>query len=263
MENKIQKKITDFLLPFSKDLRVADVRIGLGYTSVRLDNGNLGLAWTASQSSESCTHVAKAGTLAGRPAEELLCMLTGRRNQLTVSDNPLDRSIGLATANAIAAGLPHPESTKEEVLDIINIQTSDRVVMVGFFGPLLPVIKKRGCRLDILELKEDRPGTIFPQDGKEALAVCSVAIITATSIITGTLDGLLAGLGNPRAVVILGPSTFMRPEVFTGTPVTHLAGAWVRDPSAVELVVSEGGGTMILKQYMDFETVCLGRVDNT
>lgn len=76
-------------------------------------------------------------------------------------------------------------------------------------------------------------------------------------MITGTIDGLLSGLGSPRAVVILGPSSFMRPEVFTGVKVTHIAGARVRDGGTVEKVVSEGGGRMILKRYMDFETICL------
>ncbi len=257
MGNTIQKRIIDFLLPFSKGIQASDVRIGLGYTSVRLDNGHIGLAWTARNESKSCTHVARAGTLAGRPAAELLAMLGGRQNLIAGGENPLERSIGLASANAIAAGLPRPESTKEEVLDIVNVQASDHVVMVGFFGPLLPVLKKTGCKLDVLELSEDRPGTLSPVEGKGQLSACTVAIITGTSIVTGTLDGLLSGLGNPRSVIILGPSTFMRPEVFAGTPVTHLAGARVCNPDAVEKAVSEGGGTMILKQYMDFETICL------
>ncbi|MBN1531602.1 MAG: hypothetical protein JXA20_02970 [Spirochaetes bacterium] len=49
----------------------------------------------------------------------------------------------------------------------------------------------------------------------------SVAIVRAASIITGTMEGILSSLGNPRTAVILGPSTFMRPEVFTGTPVIY------------------------------------------
>ena len=109
----------------------------------------------------------------------------------------------------------------------------------------------------ILELKTDKPGTLSPEEGEAPLAACSVAIITATSIITGKLDALLASLGKPRAVVILGPSTFMYPRAFAETPVTHLAGTRVRNVQAVEKIVSEGGGTMILKQYLDFETICL------
>jgi uncharacterized protein len=250
MDKTIQQKIIDYVKPMSKGLVVADVRIGLGYSSVRLDNGHIGLAWTAQSHSGSCTHEAKAGTLAGRPAEDLLEMLASPQNALS-------RSLGLATANALAVGLPRPKTTVVDVLKLVDIQASDHVVMVGFFGPLVPGIRQTGCRLDILELKSDRPGTMSPEEGRPSLATCSVAIITATSIITGTIDGLLSGLGNPRAVIILGPSTFMGPEAFVGTPVTHLAGARIHDAAGVEKIISEGGGTMILKQHMDFETICL------
>lgn len=246
----IQQKIIDYLKQASEGLNAADVRIGLGYTSVRLDNGNIGIAWTARSNSESCTHETKAGTLAGRPAGELLEMLASKRNALA-------RSIGLAAANALASGFPRPGSVKKDVLDIINIKAADHVVMVGFFGPLVPKLHKAGCRLDILELQTDRPGTISPEQGKASLMSCTIAIITATSIITGTFDELLADLGKPRSVVILGPSSFMCPHVYNKTPVTHIAGAWIRNASAVEKIVSEGGGTMILKKYMDFETICL------
>ncbi|MBU1054642.1 MAG: DUF364 domain-containing protein [Proteobacteria bacterium] len=250
MHKTIQEKIIDYLKPVSQGLIVADARIGLGYTSVRLDNGNIGIAWTARSNSGGCTHEAKAGTLAGRTAVELLEMLAN-------SHNPLSRTLGLATANALAAGLPHPETTSVDILELANIQASDHVVMVGFFGPLVPVIRRTGCRLDILELDSNRIDTISPEKGRAALAACSVAIITATSIITGTIDELLSGLGNPRAAIILGPSSFMHPKIFADTPVTHIAGARIRNTAAVEKIVSEGGGTMILKQHMDFETICL------
>ena len=250
MANTLQKKIIDYLKPLAKDLSVADVRIGLGYTTVRLNNGNIGLAWTAPSHPGSCTHEAKAGTLAERPAEELLEMLASPHN-------PLSRSIGLATANALSAGLPRPDTTTTDALELANIQASDHVVMVGFFGPLVPRLRKLGCRLDILELENDRPDTLPPEKGRAALAECNVAIITATSLITGTLDQLLSNLGSPRVVILLGPSTFMDPTVFAGTPVTHIAGARIRNATAVERVVSEGGGTRILKQFMDFETICL------
>lgn len=250
MDKTIQQKIVAFLTPSSQGLTVADVRIGLGYTSVRLDNGKIGLGWTAKYDSGSCTHEPKAGTLAGRPAQELLDMLsTGNRS--------LSRSIGLATANALAAGLPWPETTSTEVLQLVNIKDSDNVVMVGFFGPLIPQIRQTGCRLDILELNPNRPGTIPPEDGGDLLAACSVAIITATSVVTGTTDELLASLKNTRAAIMLGPSAFMRPEVFSRTPVTHIGGVRINNAAAVEKIISEGGGTKILKPHMDFLTICL------
>lgn len=250
MKETIQQKIISFLKPASQSLTVTDVRIGMGYTSVRLDNDNLGLAWTAHHESGSCTHQKRAGTLAGSPATELLDMLAS-------SGNSLDRTVGLAAANALAAGLPPVETTKVDALELVNIQASDNVAMVGFFGPLISGIRKTGCNLDIIELKSDKPDTITPEEGMASLAACTVAIITGTSVITGTIDELLTRLGNPRAVIILGPSTFMRPEVFAKTPVTHLAGSKVLNASAAEKIISEGGGTMILRPYLEFGTICL------
>jgi len=250
MEPAIQQKIINLLTPVAQDMQVVDVRIGLGYTSVRLENGHAGLAWTAKSQPGSCSHEAKAGTLAGRPAGELLALLSGFGQSLS-------KTIGLATANALASSMQRPQSVSTEILQLIDVQPQEHVAMVGFFGPVVPRLKKIGCRLDILELDPEKAGTLTPEQGREPLAACDVAIITGTSLITGTLDGLLAGLGDPRAVVLLGPSTFMRPEVFAGTKVTHLAGSWVRDAEMVEKIVSEGGGTRILKHHLDFTTVCL------
>jgi uncharacterized protein len=250
MTASIPQKIISILSQTAKNRKVAEVRIGLGYTSVRLDDGNLGLSWTAKSESGGCTHMPKAGTLAGSRAAELLSMLGN------ITD-PLFRSLGLATANALAAGLARPETSAVDVLDLIDIKADDHVAMVGFFGPLIPRIKKTGCRLDIQELKTDKPGILTPQEGRSSLAACSVAIITATAIVTGTIDQLLASLCNPRAAVILGPSTFMRVEVYRETPVTHLAGVRIGDAAAIERIVAEGGGTMLLKKYMDFETLCV------
>ncbi len=247
----VQQRIVDYLKPFSEGVVAVDVRVGLGYTSVRLDNGNVGIAWTALDGSGSCTYEPRAGTLGDMEVGELLAMLS-------LLQKPLSRSIGLAAANALAAGLPRHETTRTNILDLVSVQPSDHVVMVGFFGPLVPVLRQTGCRLDILELQTGKPGTMTPDEGRESLAACTVALITATTVVTGTTDEILAGLKNPRAAVILGPSTFMRPEVFIDTPVTHLAGVRIRDAHAVEKIVSEGGGTMIMKKHVDFETILAG-----
>jgi uncharacterized protein (DUF4213/DUF364 family) len=248
MPNTIQQRIVDNLQPVSEGLKIQDVRIGLGYTSVRLSNNNIGLAWTGKDEPGHCTHMAAAGTLAGRSAFSLLNMLIDQGLSLS-------RTLGLATANALVAGLPRPESVQKDFLDIIDVRAKDSVVMVGYFGPVIPQLKKRGCKLDILELKTNKPGAIPVSEGQELMATCSVAIITATSIITNTFDGLMAQLNKPRAVVVLGPSSIMYPEVFINTPVTHISGARVLDAQAVERIVSEGGGTQILKQYLSFETI--------
>jgi uncharacterized protein (DUF4213/DUF364 family) len=84
------------------------------------------------------------------------------------------------------------------------------------------------------------------------LKECTVAIVTATTLLNDTLEEVLNGLGNPRHVAILGPSTPLLPEIFQGTPVRHLGGAVVRDTRKVMQIISEGGGTPAMRPYLRF-----------
>ena len=249
MSLKIQNALVDLLKASAHENNIADVRIGLGYTAVCLDNGQAGLAWTPPRTAGCCTHLPLAGTLAGRPASELLQMLA--------ADVPLQRTLGLATANALLATGPLPETSKEEVLDGLKISEADHVAMVGYFGPLVRRIREVGCRFDIIELDSSKPGVLTPEQGRSVLAECSVAILTGTSLVTGTCDELLSDLGQPREAVLLGPSAPFCAQIFAGTPLTRIAGARVLNANGVLQVVSEGGGTPRLKSHVSFETLLL------
>ncbi|MGA7826482.1 MAG: DUF364 domain-containing protein [Geobacteraceae bacterium] len=248
MTLKIQKRLVDFLEAQASDNVISDVRIGLGYTAVRLESGHAGVAWTATSDAACCTHFKEAGTLTGRPAKELV-------HKLVNESSALARTVGLATANALLASLPSPATSRDEVISTLDITPEDRVVMVGFFAPIVAQIRKTGCRFDIVELNSHHGDTLTPEQGREVMADCTVAVVTGTSLINGTCDDLLADLGRPRAAVLLGPSSPLCPDVFAGTPITHVAGARVRDAEGVLRVVSEGGGTMLMKPNLDFETV--------
>lgn len=245
----IQNRLKDFLKPFAEGTVVSDVRIGLGYTAVRLESGHAGVAWTPQSNAPCCTHFQAAGTLAGRPVAELLAMLADEKSALA-------RAVGLASANALLAALPQPPTLKEEVISSLGVTPDDRVVMVGYFGPVISQLKKTGCRLDIVELNPSHgENTLSPEQAKEAMAGCTLAIITGTTLINGTFDEVTAELGNPRAAVLLGPSSPLCGDIFSGTKITHVAGSRVNDADAVLRIVSEGGGTMLMKRYLDFETV--------
>jgi uncharacterized protein (DUF4213/DUF364 family) len=247
MTLNMQNRLLEHLKAKAGGAAVVDVRIGLGYTAVQLESGQAGVAWTPKSDAPCCTHFQQAGTLKGRPAMELLGFLADEKSSLA-------RAVGLATANALLASLPRPAIWREEIISTLEITTDDRVAMVGYFGPVVSHLRKIGCTLDIIELNPHRGETITPEQGQEALSRCSVAILTGTSLINGTLDELLAALGNPRAAVLLGPSSPLCPEVFAETRITHLAGARVTNAEAVLQIVSEGGGTMLMKKHLDFET---------
>ena len=225
---------------------IADIRIGLGYILVELSDGRIGLAWSPNSHSSSCTHLPQAGGLLGIDALELLSWLTG--------GGDLQRAVGLATFNALNHRIaPATPEEERDAIDLLGISADDHVVMIGHFAPLLGKIRQTGCRLSIVELASGIPGTIDRQQGFAALAECEVAIITSTSIINNTLDSLLAALGNCRAAVMLGPSTPLSPEAFAGTKITQLSGACLLPQARLaKEVVSQGGGTMILRPLLRF-----------
>jgi len=231
------------------DETLADVRIGLGYTCVELHDGAAGIAWTPGASAaSSCTHLPKAGTIQDSAERDIL--------QLLESDNHLERAIGLATFNAVNSRVARAHCDTEAIA-MLDIQPTDHVVMVGHFAPVIPKIKKTGCTLDVLDLNSAKPGIVDLRSGPELLAACDVAIITSTSIINGTIDNLLCHLQKNRAAVLLGPSTPVCPEAFQSTRITQLSGSMVREPEPLKKIISQGGGTMIMKKHLEFVSVAV------
>lgn len=245
----VQKRLVERLAPQAEHATIKDVRIGLGYSAVQLDTGQAGVAWTPHDTGSSCTHFKAAGTLTGRPAREILALLAD-------DASPLARAVGLATANALLAALPEPTASREEIIAALNITPDDRVAMVGHFAPVIGSLRKTGCHLDIIEMNpHGGMETLSPEQGKTALSACTVAIVTGTTLINGTFDEVSIALGTPRAAVLLGPSSPLCGQIFQGTQITHVAGSRVKNPEAVLRIVSEGGGTQLMKPHLQFETV--------
>lgn len=204
--------------------RVKEAIIGLGYTMICLNETSCGLAYTPREHLENgCEAFAQAGTLDGRELEELLPWISG--------SSPVASSVGLAAANAVLR--PPNMCLGVDLLGSLDLRPEESVVTVGRFKPMETALERRGVRLEVIQWG----------DSPQALRLCDVALITATTIINGTIENLLEIVGRAREVVILGPSTPYAPGAFDDTPVTVLAGSIVSDPARVRHVVSEGGGT--------------------
>jgi hypothetical protein len=175
-------------------------------------------------------------------ADELLLHL--------LSSNSLERAVGLATANALAAERGLADASEGDILDTLVLRPEDRVGMVGFFGPLVPRIEERVGSLVIFERTAGMaPGAEPAERASALLPACSVALITSTTLINGSLDALLHAAAACREVVLLGPSTPLLPEAFRGTSVTWLSGLVVTHAPEILRVVSEGGGTREFSPY--------------
>ena len=241
---KIARRLYEVVSHKSENRIVEEVRFGLCYVGVRLDNHYMGLAALLLHDlPPGCSVVYEAGTLAGTKAYSLLSSLVKGRN-------PLEKALGLATVNAVLQPLIFDD--ERESLSIINLTPDDRVAMVGLFSPMVPKIEATGAQLSVIERDPTRMAVLDKKESDRVLKECTVAIITATTILNDTLEEVLNSLGNPRHVAILGPSTPLCPEIFQNTLVTHLGGAIVRDTDKVMQVISEGGGTRTMRPHLRF-----------
>lgn len=239
----IAERIRRLLQSEAAATRVADVRIGLGYTAVLLETGQAGVAYTFREDLPGgCSPFEGERPLAGRTADEVLFHL--------LSSSSLERAVGLATANALASGRGQPDVSEGDILDALALRPDDRVGMVGYFGPLVPRIEERVGSLIIFERTPRLAAGLEPAErAYDLLPACTVALITATALISGGLDALLQAAATCREIVLLGPSTPLLPEAFAGIPVTRLSGLVVTHPREILRVVSEGGGTREFSSY--------------
>lgn len=239
----VWRRLLDLLGPTCTHAVANDVRIGLGYTSVQIEDGRTGVAYTfGRERMGGCSAFVGERPLAGKTALDLMRYLG--------SENLLESSIGLAAANAIANVSP-PAGIKGDVLTAVELFTTDKAVMVGLFRPLVAQLKKRVAAIEIFEERSEQSSSVRPpSEAVYSLRHCDVALITATSIINHTVDELLEAATNCREVILLGPSTPLVPEAFEETPVSVLSGMTVHDSPGLLRTISEGGGTRLFKPFV-------------
>ncbi|MCB2190604.1 MAG: DUF364 domain-containing protein [Deltaproteobacteria bacterium] len=246
----IVRKLTAALGPRAQG-RVAQVVVGLGYTAAMLEDGRTGVAYTfRDQAKGGCAAFGGKRPLAGQKASELL--------NLAASRDPIEAAVGMSVANALLSPGP-AQASAGDILDVLAITPEDTVGMVGFFGPLVPEVRRRAGRLVIFERVDLPQGEILPQDqAQKYLPKCQVAVISATTLLNQTLGPLLEACATCREVVLLGPSTPLYPEIFADTPVTMLSGVVVRNGAGLLQVVAEAGGTRQFSPMVDKKNLRLG-----
>jgi len=235
-KNEIAGRLHRRLQEESWRFTVEDVRIGASYVAVVLMGGRIGLA--ARLKEFAGTQIEIPGTaICGKRADALL-------THLVSGTGAVERALGLATANALIH--PPAPAEEEDTISLMGLRPREQVAMVGLFRPIVPRIEATGVILSVIE--RDTP----VKERRDILGACSVAIITATTLLNGTLEGILGELGRPRHVALIGPSTPLCEEIFRGSPVTHLGGSAIVDAAGLLRVVSEGGGTPAMRPYLRF-----------
>jgi uncharacterized protein (DUF4213/DUF364 family) len=244
--------VTDILGRELGRIAIERAVIGLYFTGVKLTAGVAGTCATprdAVPGDICCPISARAAgfqPLAGRPAAELM--------QEALAANGLSRAVGIATLNALAElcwhRRPYPGvalRSGTDAFDATEFHKGDRVVLVGAFVPFLKELKRRHQPYLVLErnpaaLKPEevpfyRPAELAP----EIVPAADVLLITGATLLTDTLEGLLA-LARPAArVTIVGPTVGMLPDAFLARGADILGSVRITRPDEFLDLLGEGG----------------------
>jgi len=209
------------------DEPVRKVLVGAYWTMV-----NTGLATTMRdrdpQHGDACGSLLDAGVLHHKTARELASYVR--------SEHPVAMSIGMAAINSML-DLDESRCTNRGAFDLLAEKGRGRnVAVVGHF-PFVPKLRELAKELWVLE-QRPRPGDLPAAEAARILPQCEVVCLTGTSLMNGTLDGLLALCRNAY-VVLTGPSSPLSPLLFE-FGIDAICGARVTNAEAVAPFITQG-----------------------
>jgi uncharacterized protein len=246
--------IGEILAPELDRITVERAVVGVFFTGVKLSNGIAGACATPIETVHETFCCASAvaggrspGNLRGCPAFALVGEALG--------PNGLGRGLGIAALNALADTCwrrrPHPEAELRvgvDAFDATKIRSADKVVMVGAFVPFLRALKQRGRPFFAIEqnpatLKADEMPFFRPADeARTVIPQADVVLITGSTLVSDTLEDLLA-LAKPGArVTVVGPTVGLLPDAFLRRGADILGSVRITEPDAFLDVLAEGGG---------------------
>lgn len=238
-------------------LDTVDVRVGIFYTAVELTNGDVGVAFTPRDLSDTvcCPRSAAAGPPAGRLAGMSVWDLA----EYARSGIPLRRSVGVAALNALSAramrlyGAPGGRVVLDaDALDAAAVREEDAVAMVGAFTPFIKTLKGSVRELWVVDKHPTalRPDEVSlwrpPRRAAFTLSQADVVIITGSALVEGGLDDLLEAASRARCVVLAGPTASPWPATFFARGVDILGGVRITDGPKTMRLVSEGASGYVL-----------------
>ena len=232
-------EITSTLLPG----KITGIQVGFTRTAVLAETTKgLSCGLAATFSSPGFDHRSRPSV---KDAGHLLEFSTAEILALTSSPSQTEVSIGLAAINAL---LPMDFQNEIEINaeEYLRQNANDKnIAMVGHFvfvESLRPDVKN----LWVLELNP-QPGDFDASQAPEIIPQADLVVITATTLINGTFEDLMALRKPHTKVMLLGPSTPLSPILFDHG-IDILSGTIVTDPQAVMLGISQGASSHQLKQ---------------
>jgi uncharacterized protein (DUF4213/DUF364 family) len=242
--------IRDIIDSFPGDFPVRDIRVCCHWTAVSSRWCGLASTFMVSCPGGERSAAGSVGALMDKSA--------GRIAELSLSENLIEATIGMASLNSMIE-IDESRCSVENAYDIMApCSEGKNVVMVGHF----PFAEKLASIAGNLVIVQRPKGESPALDEKEmkALEEADVAIITGTSLINHSLDGILEHTGSKAVKIMAGPTTPLSPILFD-YGFSYLCGVKVVDEVSLMRTISEGAtfretkGVKMLTMHKERRTV--------
>ena len=220
--------------PSLAELRLLDIRFGLRYSAVMLENKKCGVAFSYSTELFVEDSLIKPGEISNKAVKEILSL---------PSNTYFANILQTATINALA-DISMYNTLEKDVLDILEIDKNDTVSMIGAIHPFIERIKKKAKALYIFERWRSPHTFLYPDwAAPDILEESDIVLFTGASVINKSFDVLINYTKSARELVVVGPSTPLYPEEFRRRGITLIGGIIIKRPLDALKIVSEAGGT--------------------
>jgi len=191
--------------------------------------------------SEMDHHVRPSVMLAGRLHEHNSLELAA----LTQSSSQTEVSIGLATINALLPRNPDHWIELNAEKYLFQSGVGKNIAVIGHF-PFVQKLRQIARNVWVLELRP-KEGDLPANAAPEIIPHADMVVITATTLINNTFNGLMKLCRNDAEVVLLGPSTPLSPVLYD-YGVDILSGTVAVKPEETMRYIGQGASLRQLQE---------------
>jgi uncharacterized protein (DUF4213/DUF364 family) len=250
--NLLKSKYGDRL----ENLTIADVRIGISMTAVKLSDDSYGTSSTFFNTRQHCVKARRDYgdfsplNIKGQRVYDLFEI---QKESGTIT------TLKIACLNAISSKIISTGHYKIlencDPVDLIDLNSRKTITIVGAFHSYIGKIAETHNKLYVLELNENELTEQEKQfyvpafDYRRVLPESEIVFITGMTLVNNTIDNLLSAIPEKAIVIVVGPSGSTIPDILFANKVSIIGATRITKPDVLFDLVGEGGGGYHLFQY--------------
>jgi len=252
-----------------ESLTISEVRIGLYLTAVKLSDGSIGVAGTLKGEAHHCVKE-KRDFNGFTPTK-----ITGKR-VIDLFETPKNtgiiNSLRIAVLNAISSTFISNGKYKvienSDPIELVDLTPRKTITIVGAFHSYIQKISGTDNQLYVLEFDENtltdehKKHFIPAEEYHKIVPVSDVVIITGSTLVNNTVDGLLSVVSPNTQLIVTGPSSSLIPDLLFQNKVSILGGTRITNPGLLFDLVSESGTGYHLFKYCA-QKICILNVSES